>query len=134
MNPHVHRKRDVQVAFRCTQEEADLIAQKVAESKMSRTEYLINTLQDKEIITYPGLLDVMTELKRQGNNLNQALRHTHSNPIFRNDLRSAIQNCNKLYSRCLRLWIEIRCNQDFKLEQYAANEQGVKYQGGNDGG
>ena len=108
-----YRKRDIQVAFRCTKEEAAIIDQKVRTTGMSRTEYLLSVLKNKEIQVYPGLLSVMSELKRQGINLNQALRYTHNDPGFSKELREAIRNCNNLYCQCLQLWIKITTDPDY---------------------
>ena len=111
-----NRRRDIQVAFRCTKEEADIIAQKARTAGMSRTEYLIRSLQDKEIQVYPGLLDIMSELKRQGINLNTALRYTHHDPENSADLRTAIRNCNALYALCLEKWVESTTVPDFRYD------------------
>lgn len=119
----------MQVAFRCTREEADLIAEKVRTAKVSRTEYLIRVLQDQMIMVYPGLLEVMSELKRQGINLNQALRYTHNDPGFSKELREAIRNCNNLYCKCLQLWIKITTDPGYgektRVGQEAHTSEGV---------
>lgn len=111
-----NRKRNIQVTFRCTKEEVDIIAKKARTAGMSRTEYLIRSLHDEQIRIYPGLLDVMSELKRQGINLNTALRYAHHNSEYSADLHTAIRNCNALYALCFEKWIEITTLPDFQSD------------------
>lgn len=107
MSHYSNRTRKRQVSFRCTCAEEEAIDRKVQESGMSKTDYLIRTLSEHEIKIYPGLQEILVELKRQGVNLNQALRYAHNDKSKLPELREAIRNCNAFYSHCLRLWDEI---------------------------
>lgn len=103
-----NRARSVRFEFRCTPEEAQLINEKAAAAEMNRTEFLIKTLSEKEINIYPGLTEVLTELKREGINLNQALRFAHHDKMRVPELNEAIKNCNTLYLKLLELWQNAR--------------------------
>lgn len=117
MSDNRNRTRCRQISFRCTSEEAATIEQKVHESRMSKTDYLIRTLSEREINVYPGLENVLSELKKQGVNLNQALRYTHHDQSKLPELREAIKNCNTFYSRCLQLWEEEKNMPNFQVKK-----------------
>lgn len=103
MSPQ-NRSRSVRFEFRCTPEEAQIINEKAAAAGMNRTEFLIKTLSEKEINIYPGLTDMLTELKREGINLNQALRYANHDQMQLPELNEAIKNCNNLYLKFLEIW------------------------------
>lgn len=99
-----NRARSVRFEFRCTPEEAQIINEKAAAAGMNRTEFLIKSLSEKEINIYPGITEMLTELKRQGINLNQAVRYAHHDQIRVAELAETIKNCNELYSKFLEIW------------------------------
>ena len=47
---------------------------------MSRTDFLIRALTDKPIVVFERSGEILQELKRQGNNLNQAVRNCYFYP------------------------------------------------------
>ena len=55
------------------------------------TEFVIRAIMDKPIIVVENTGEILTELKRQGNNLNQAVR----NYYFDNDTRTELLSCVK---------------------------------------
>ena len=117
MSNQPNRTRKRQVSFRCTATEEEVIDRKVQESGMSKTDYLIRTLSEHEIKVYPGLREILVELKRQGVNLNQALRYAHNDKSKLPELREAIRNCNAFYSQCLRFCDEITTMPDFQFDE-----------------
>ena len=117
MSDNRNRTRNRQVSFRCTPEEEVAIDMKVFESKLTKTDYLIRLLKDQEIKVYPGLQEVMSELKRQGNNLNQAMRYTHKDPSMLPELKAAIKSCNAFYNLCGELWDEIKTDPEFHFQE-----------------
>ena len=54
-----------------TEREREQIRRKVEKSGLSMREYLLRCLSGKEIIVKEGGLEILRELKKQGNNLNQ---------------------------------------------------------------
>ena len=98
------RSRARIINFRCSQDEYNYITQKINISGRSKTEFLLDTLKGKEINIYPGITETLTELKRQGINLNQAVRYAHYDQIRVTELAETIKNCNELYSKFLEIW------------------------------
>lgn len=68
-----NKSRPLQVKFRLNEKEAEILKKKVEASGLSQQEYLLKCALQKEmkVIDLSELKEVMTELQRQGNNLNQ---------------------------------------------------------------
>lgn len=66
-----NRKRDKQIKFYVTEKEYKEIKKKVEKSKLKQTDYLIKSALNKKIIVVDGLKEIILELSREGNNLNQ---------------------------------------------------------------
>ena len=59
--------------FRISDEADAAIREKASEANMSITDYVISAASGKEIINFDGLYDVITQINRLGNNVNQLL-------------------------------------------------------------
>ena len=66
-----NRKREKQIKFYVNEKEYDQIKKKVKKSKLKQQEYLIKSALNKKIIVVDGLKEILLELSREGNNLNQ---------------------------------------------------------------
>ncbi|MGU8655250.1 plasmid mobilization protein [Clostridium perfringens] len=66
-----NRKRDKQIKFYVNEKEYEQIKKKVEKSKLKQQEYLIKSALNKKIIVVDGLKEILLELSREGNNLNQ---------------------------------------------------------------
>ncbi|MFH5911645.1 plasmid mobilization protein [Clostridium perfringens] len=66
-----NRKRDKQIKFYVNEKEYEQIKKKVKKSKLKQQEYLIKSALNKKIIVIDGLKEILLELSREGNNLNQ---------------------------------------------------------------
>ncbi|HFD2038362.1 plasmid mobilization protein [Clostridium perfringens] len=66
-----NRKREKQIKFYVNEKEYDQIKKKVEKSKLKQQEYLIKSALNKKIIVIDGLKEMLLELSREGNNLNQ---------------------------------------------------------------
>ena len=75
----------------------EMIDSKVKSSGMSRTDFLIRALTDKPVIVIPDGGEILQELKRQGNNLNQAVRRCYFYPSEKEEVLSAAFECKKAY-------------------------------------
>jgi len=74
-------KRNKAVTLRMTEQELGRFNQLHAKSKVkTQTDFILSLLDKKPIIVIESLREVLTELKRQGNNLNQALRRGFVTP------------------------------------------------------
>jgi hypothetical protein len=70
----MNRTKDKQVKFWVDEKELDQIKKKVKKSKLSQSDYLLKSALDKNIIVVDGLKEILIELSREGNNLNQISR------------------------------------------------------------
>lgn len=65
------RKRKIQVNVRLTEEEAEQLRKKVEQSGLTQRKYILKCILEKEVRNTDGIKELLPELKRQGNNLNQ---------------------------------------------------------------
>lgn len=68
------RKRNVQIKFRASEEEAEKLQKKVEQSGASQQEYILRSVLEQSITNTDGIKEIVPELKRVGNNLNQTAR------------------------------------------------------------
>ena len=66
-----NKSRPKQLSFRVSEEEWELLQQKIAESGMNQQQYILSCVFGKAIINTDGIMAVVPELKQQGANLNQ---------------------------------------------------------------
>ena len=78
MRKKENRIRDVQVKFRMTQEEAEILEKIVAERKTTKQKYLLQVALNAKYVSTDGIKLLLPELKRIGNNLNQIARAVNS--------------------------------------------------------
>ena len=57
--------------FRVNEKEYNQIKSKIEKSKSNTSEYLLRTAMDKDIIVIDGLEEIIIQLRKIGNNLNQ---------------------------------------------------------------
>ena len=84
----MNKKRPKQSTFRASQEEYEIIQKKIKKSGLKQQDFLLNMAMEKEIVFVEGLTELLTEVKRQGNNLNQLTRKLYSNGYidYKNEL------------------------------------------------
>ena len=58
-----------------SEQEKNLIDEKIAKSGLTMREFILRSITDKPIIVIERGGEILAELKRQGNNLNQAVRN-----------------------------------------------------------
>ena len=68
---------------------------------MSRTDFLIRALTDKPVVVIDSGNELLAELKRQGNNLNQAVRNCYFYPDEKDKVLSAAAECKRAYRTLL---------------------------------
>ena len=74
---HPVRLRTKQIVIRFTEDEYKTIKSKIEQSKMKQQDYLIRALTSKPITVIEGVHELIPEIKRIGNNLNQLTRACH---------------------------------------------------------
>ena len=74
--PRKKTERPIQIHFRVTQKEYEIIKTKVEQSGLSMSEFARKTFLDKKIVSAPpaDFPNLIREVKRIGSNLNQLVR------------------------------------------------------------
>ena len=62
-------------------------------------EFMIRAITNKAIIVIEQGGDILAELKRQGNNLNQAVRNNHYGIDTEREIKSCIADLKELYRK-----------------------------------
>ena len=93
----VKRNRPITYSFRVSEQERKIIDGKVKSSGLNRTEFLISALTGKPVIVISNGGEILQELKRQGNNLNQAVRNCYCYPSEKQEILSAVAECKRAY-------------------------------------
>lgn len=75
----MNRTRPKQIVIRLSEEELQAVKEKVKESGKSQQEYIIDALTHKQVVNTDGIKELIPELKRQGNNLNQIAKKLNEN-------------------------------------------------------
>lgn len=76
-----NRKRNICISFRLTPEEREQFTAKQNLSGLTRHDFLMELLRKKKITLKPGADNLVVELKRIGNNLNQLARRANSGQL-----------------------------------------------------
>ena len=97
----VKRNRPITYSFRVSERERRIIDEKVKISGLSRTDFLIRALTDKPVVVFERSGEILQELKRQGNNLNQAVRNCYFYPDEKGKVLSAAEECKRAYRALL---------------------------------
>lgn len=66
-----NRKRNVQIKFRVTEEEAEQIRKKIEKSGGTIQDFMLTCIKKTNVTNTNGNKELLPELKRIGNNLNQ---------------------------------------------------------------
>lgn len=79
-------KKDKIITIRVSEKEKKKLIERSEVAKLSLSEYLIKQGLDKEIVIVDGLNEVVSELRRIGNNINQLTYLANSGRIYTVDL------------------------------------------------
>ena len=96
------RKRNQTIFIRLTAEEKEEIINKAKQAQMTLTDYLITCSRNTNI-TVTDLSEVLVELKRIGNNINQIARKINSKRFFFGKFDSVVEGQRKIYNAILSL-------------------------------
>ena len=91
------RARNVQIKFYVTEKEAALLQQKIDKSGKSRRDFFLQLASSGKIVRLDSL---MSELKRQGNNLNQ-LNTYGDKPLYS---KNAMESVRKILEEVGKTW------------------------------
>lgn len=71
------RTREHQVKIRLNEVEYQMLLKACFELEMTQSEFLRNCIMDRPMVNMNEMKDLMTELKREGNNINQIAKTLH---------------------------------------------------------
>ena len=91
-------KKDKIITIRVNEKEKKKLIEKSKIAKLSLSEYLIEQGLDKGIVIVDGLNEVVSELRRIGNNINQLTYLANSGRIYTVDLSKVKQEIGKVWS------------------------------------
>mgnify|MGYP004479037217 CR=1 FL=1 len=91
-------KKDKIITIRVNEKEKKKLIEKSKIAKLSLSEYLIEQGLDKDIVIVDGLNEVVTELRRIGNNINQLTYLANSGRIYTVDFSEVKQELGKIWS------------------------------------
>lgn len=91
-------KKDKIITIRVSEKEKKRLTEKSKIAKLSLSEYLIEQGLDKEIVIVDGLNEVVAELRRIGNNINQLTYLANSGMIYTVDFSEVKQEIGKVWN------------------------------------
>lgn len=77
----MNRTRPKQIVIRLSEEEFAQVKAQVEKSGLKQQDYLIRAITEKTIYNTDGLKDLVPEIKRVGNNLNQLSRKANEGRV-----------------------------------------------------
>lgn len=83
--------------FRVNEKEYNKIKSKIEKSKLNTSEYLLKTAMDKEIVVINGLEEVITQLRKIGNNINQLTKLSNQGSITNVDLENVKEELKNIW-------------------------------------
>lgn len=89
--------KDKNYAFRISEKDLDTIKYKAKKAKMTVTEYITQSALGKEIIIIDGLPEIVSQLKKIGNNLNQLTMLSHQGLINTVNLDETEESLTAIY-------------------------------------
>ncbi len=94
-----NRTRPFAYTFRATDKERQIIDEKIKQSGLTMTEFVIRAIKDKPFTVIENAGELLVELKRQGNNLNQAVRNNYYGIETERELKDCIGELKNLYRK-----------------------------------
>ena len=91
-------KKDKIITIRVNERDKKKLIEKSKIAKLSLSEYLIEQGLDKGIVIVDGLNEVISELRRIGNNINQLTYLANSGRIYTVDLSEVKQEIGKVWN------------------------------------
>ena len=91
-------KKDKIITIRVNENEKKKLIEKSKIAKLSLSKYLIKQGLDKDIVMIDGLNEVVSELRRIGNNINQLTYLVNSGRIYTVDFSEVKQEIGKVWN------------------------------------
>lgn len=97
------RTRSEILKLRLTHEEKQLISDNALKAETNITEYILASINNSPIVVVEKIPELLVELLRQGNNLNQLVRiahQTHSQDVF--GVEEAVKKCYEAHEKLMK--------------------------------
>ena len=78
----MNKTRPKQLSFRVSEEEYQQLQEKISESGKNQQEYILSCVLEKQIVNTDGIKELIPELKRIGNNLNQIAKALNGSTYY----------------------------------------------------
>lgn len=99
-----NRTRNKAVTLRMTEEEYAFFRELMEKAKeKNQTDFFLDVLRKKKIVVIDDLVPILTELKRQGNNLNQISRVLNEGTPFGEAGAKVMNECYLAYKKLIDL-------------------------------
>lgn len=99
-----NRTRNKAVTLRMTEEEYAFFHEQLEKSKeKNQTDFFLKVLRKKKIIVVDGLNETLSELKRQGNNLNQIAKQLNEWTPLGEGVKMILKACYAAYKKLIKL-------------------------------
>ena len=95
----IGRTRPFAYNFRASEQEKNLIDSAIAKSGLTITDFVIRSIIDKPITVIENGNEILAELKRQGNNLNQVVRNSYNGLATEEEIKACIKGLKELYRK-----------------------------------
>ena len=98
------RTRSHQVSFRLSDKEYALLQERLTASQLSLTKFFIETISKGKVIVINDFVPLLSEMKRQGVNLNQLARRANQfSPLSEHEIINTFQQGQNTYRRLYEL-------------------------------
>lgn len=103
----MNKSRPKQLSFRVSEEEYERLKEKINESGKNQQEYILSCVLEKPITNTDGIKELLPELKRIGNNLNQIAKRCNEGGMLPSEaeVRKHGEELNKVW-RLLRQYLQ----------------------------
>lgn len=105
----MNKTRPKQLSFRVSEEEYQQLQEKISESGKNQQEYILSCVLEKQIVNTDGIKELIPELKRIGNNLNQIAKRCNEGGMLPSEaeVRKHGEELNKVW-QSLRRYLQRR--------------------------
>ena len=109
-----NRTRPYAYTFRASENERKIIDEKLKASSLTMTDFIIKSITNKPIMIFENSGEILNELKRQGNNLNQLARANYCGLTTKRDILSCVDELKNTYKATMLLNLTKRQNDSGK--------------------
>ena len=83
--------------FRVNEKEYNKIKSKIEKSKLNTSEYLLKSVMDKDIIVIDGLEEIIVQLRKIGNNINQLAKLSNQGRLINVNLEDVKEEMKNIW-------------------------------------